>query len=532
MKDVAQYYPLLLTCRYWYELLSGTPSFWSTITDQLASNGLDTLYKNYLARCPTGPLCIFVSEGASDALLDDCRSTEFRERVQQLSFACRLLDHPENCGGLLYYSFPALYTCVLLRYFCPDTGRDSIQARRILPDSQQLRYLWIRDTNVIPASPFPALEEFYLGSAYLDQRFEALLCAFLSNCPCLQILELDTFIVRETTDLSRFDPLPPVRDKVMLGSLQTLILSQDFFDHVDDSMLTPVGRLMEWFGDHVIVPPRCNFRIKLAHYEDLASFHSLFNVTHAMSTATLTCELQTWQGGRSRRLSLEAWTIDKIHLAFDVRGYMIRAPYELEGDEAREEYLARAVANELRDGRARFNSSLTSSPVFNALQRLRIGADASWALLRPCSILLALHHLRLLAIADSIRGYEHHFPHTIADVLDTLVSALDPGLPCPVLQSLIIDCSHTLADAREIPENDQPEHLSQKIREVAASRALLGHPLGRLFYLFEAGRNGGGATADERRALCLHEYDGSATLVRTAHGKDGRVIVDREWERH
>ncbi|KAJ8472822.1 hypothetical protein ONZ51_g8272 [Trametes cubensis] len=531
MLNVAQYYPLLLTCQHWYRLISGTSSFWSTVVDQLVSEGPETLYQNYIARCPTGPLCIFVPEGASDALLDDCRSVEFRGRVKQLSFACQLLDRSDNSGDLLYYSFPALDTCLLLRYSCPDTGADSIQARRILPDSHQLRCLRIRDTNIIPTTPFPALKEFRLQGAYLDRRFEALLCAFLSNCPHLRILELETFIVRESTDISRFESLPPPRDKVTLRSLRTLILSQDFFGVVEDSTLTSVGRLMEWFGGHVVVPPSCSFRIKLALYEDLAAFHALFNLTDAASTATLACELQTWQGGRSRRLSLEAWTEHKVHLAFEVRGYMIRAPYELESDEAREEYLARAVTDEVRDGRARFCSSLSSSPIFNALKRLRVGADASWALLQPFSILVALPRLEFLTIADPIGGSEAHFRHTTADVLSTLVSEQASGLPCPMLRSLIVDCDYTSANTRELPEVDKPEQLSQQIKEIAATRASLGHPLDRLFYLFVIG-GGGGVIASEPGALCLHEYDGTSTLIRTVHGDvEAREIVEREWGR-
>ncbi|KAH9885853.1 hypothetical protein C8Q73DRAFT_795705 [Cubamyces lactineus] len=527
MQNVAQYYPLLLTCQYWYGLISGTSSFWSTVMDEPVSNGTETLYKNYLTRCSTGPLCIAVPEGASGALLDDCRSAEFRGRVKQLSFACQLLDRSESCGDLLYHSFPALEICLLLRYSCPDTGANSIQARYILPDSRQLRCLHIRDTNIIPSTHFPTLEEFRLQSAYLDRRFEALLCAFLSSCPRLRILELETFIVRESTDISRFDPLPPPRDKVVLRRLRNLILSQDFFDAVEDSMLTPVGRLMEWFGAHVVVPPSCNFRIKLARYEDLAAFYTLFNFTDVASTAILTCELQTWQGGRSRRLSLKTWTEHKVHLAFEIRGYMCRAPYELEGDKAREGYLARVVADEVRDGRARFYSALSTSPIFNALQRLRIGASATWALLQPFSILFALPHLKILTIADPI---EDHLRHTTADVLDALIPELATGVPCPLLRTLIVDCGLTFANIREVLEANQPEQLSLKIREVATARASLDHPLNRLFYLFLAEKDSGD-TAGEPGALCLHEYDGTATLVRTVDGEGAREIIEKEWER-
>ena len=172
----------------------------------------------------------------------------------------------------------------------------------------------------------------------------------------------------------------------------------------------------------------------------------------------------------------------------------------------------------LRLGRTRFCDSLRFYPMLHAMRRLHIGGGATWVLLQPSSIIqLALPRLAILLI--TLRVPFDAQLHILTGMLDALMSSPDGNLPCTALNRLIFDCSW-------VPIGGHQELLSHKVRELASTRASLGHPIDRVFYAF-IGRD---STDTGNGELCLNQYDTTASLVSTAYGQAARDAVEQEWE--
>ncbi|KAI0658372.1 hypothetical protein C8Q70DRAFT_1054959 [Cubamyces menziesii] len=545
MQDVRDYCPLLLVCSNWYRLITGMPSFWSTIVDYIEPRQESSLYNNYISRCPSGPLCVFIRMGPTPEMRERHRNPFFNARVRQLVYNCNAVYCEQRCLEFLRdYPFPDLDTCILAQHNCSSGDLD---AYHILPFSPRLRCLHICSSNFIPTTAFPLLEEFRMRDAHFERGSEVALWAFLMASPRLQTIELDT-VISDPPNLAVPNYQQCSYEKMSLDSLRTVILKQNFSRNgADSAKFSPAMPLIRWFAAHVAVPPTCAYRVGPILFRHLQTFHSLFNLTAFASSAVIT---ECRRIGQSRSLLLDILSVDNVRLAFEVRGCVIQPESELEeedetdsedgedgddegdDDEMDDEPELVAPGNTHRV-RIRFSSSLSSS-MLSSLRRLRVGKGAGWTLVQPSSILFVLPHLEALVIADPGQRYGGRIWYTITEMLDALMPIPNGTAVCPALKSITVDCvSAACVDARESPDADNPGPLLQKFKELAVARGLAGLPVER-FFLFFSARRGDEMfeDGDSETSPCLLEYDADANLLCTARDKAASDAVNQEWERY
>ncbi|KAH9885863.1 hypothetical protein C8Q73DRAFT_298522 [Cubamyces lactineus] len=549
MQNIRQYRPLLLTCLYWHNLITTTPSFWSTLVDETGPDGVTSMYTHYIARRPAGPVCVVVPAGATEGMQTLCTDVNFGSRVKQLCYACEpdTCDATgatgDECNHLLYHSFPELETCNLALHYCPTDSGVYYPACRILPDSIRLRSLWLYDTNFLPITPFPALVELRLLEANLDPHFETLLWKCLSNCPALQVLELADTIVQETpAPLADLEPCPP--EKVALSSLQTLTLTRT----MDGPVLRPVVGLVQWFKHHAALPSSCNLYLAPLSYEDLDLFQEAFNISGTGDIATISSvsmKEPTLHSDRLRFLTLDLRTTSNVQVTLQICESIAFTPIVADTHIQRLAHWDISWVEETRESRAKLYTWLSTSPMLRTIRKLFLGVHAAWTLTQPSSILLALPCLNTLAISPPPIPAPI-LPKFVNRILDVLLPGPDGTLVCPTLTTLIVDyITVPHADiilrigSTVIYVWDALYHLCRKITTIALARRSLGHPITRfyIFYLMPVVDNSPAWLSfsnPEDSKLLLNEYDATATLVRThddvAANKLHKKLWDGSWQ--
>ncbi|KAI0327661.1 hypothetical protein GY45DRAFT_1096754 [Cubamyces sp. BRFM 1775] len=65
MQDVREYCPLPFVCSHWYQPITGRPSLWLTVVNYVEPRQERSLYIDYISRCSSGPLSIFIQMGST-----------------------------------------------------------------------------------------------------------------------------------------------------------------------------------------------------------------------------------------------------------------------------------------------------------------------------------------------------------------------------------------------------------------------------------------------------------------------------------
>ncbi|KAH9885862.1 hypothetical protein C8Q73DRAFT_298487 [Cubamyces lactineus] len=317
MQNVKQYRPLLLTCRHWNKLVMSTSAFWSTLEDTRVGRfqTATSLYEKYIARCPDGPLCIFVRSGPTRQMRVRCDDHDFTSRVRQIVFNCELPAAWKECNRFLSSSYPNLDTCVKRQPYMPHDGNHipTPEYYQILPDSTRLRRLWIDHTNSLPATAFPSLVELRIRNLYLYSGSEALLCTFISNSPLLQVIELHAQI-REDSPTA----LPDLhKQAVPLNALRDLTCTLASSGQLQGVVATPPtsGLFFRIFTTYFAIPSNCVIDCGCVQWDSLVPFLRLFDPTSVVHSARLTLEKD------ESIITFSAVTADGIQYKFGVSAF-------------------------------------------------------------------------------------------------------------------------------------------------------------------------------------------------------------------
>ncbi|KAI0327380.1 hypothetical protein GY45DRAFT_1373181 [Cubamyces sp. BRFM 1775] len=521
IQDVKQYRPLLLTCRYWNKLIMGTSAFWSTLEDVCVDRSQTTtsLFEKYIARCPNGPLCIFVRSGPTFQMRNMCRSPDFTSRIEQIVYNCEPPTTWGSCySDFLSSSYSNLDTCVIRHDRIPHSEDyvPSPKHCRILPDSIRLRRLWIDHTNTLPATAFPALEELRVRNLYLYTGSEAPLCTFISNSPLLQVIELHAQF-REYTPTE----LPDWQgQRVPLNALRDLTFTVAYPGRTQGAPAP--GPFFRIFTTCFAIPPNCAIDCGRVWRPDQDSFLRLLNAASAVHSAHITSERN------ERAPTFSAVTADGVRLRFGVLAPGFQETVAADDPDGQRTASFGTISRDMDSRRTRLCTLLSSSPMLSQMRRLHVGSYAGWALLQPASVLSALCLLEHLVVAD----HKSFPPAFNASLLQYLITMKDEEpVMCPVLKSVVVDCQTPtdLPGPWWTAKFDKRDLLvcQSNIEDLAAARTSIGHPIERIRLFFTA--EDPAAIAEGDRVTCMHEYDAAGSLVRTLRGTAAREVSEQDW---
>ena len=222
-------------CTRWREVALGAPALWSAYREDYVYRRSITLYSLYLARCPTGPIDIYVNDSFSrvkQLLLE--RGHQVRQLHVEIGGG-RDEDARQLVATLPNMTADVLEHCSLL---LPPVAYARLQQSSSLcrhGTATRLRSLFLSVTRVLPQWELPSLIRCVLSE--WQGRSEAIdpssLLTFLSGTPNLEILHLEKITV------SPFQQTPPPQQQIPLTRLRYLsytpssgIISLDFLLHI------------------------------------------------------------------------------------------------------------------------------------------------------------------------------------------------------------------------------------------------------------------------------------------------------------
>ncbi|KAI0642312.1 hypothetical protein C8Q79DRAFT_245926 [Trametes meyenii] len=172
---------LILVCHHWYNIITGTPSLWSTISESDADAKPN--FPHYIDRCTSGPLYVHLNGRLHESTLGLLRRVGPRIRD---------LFHEGSESTFAQTSFPAdgLRRCKL------NLGHEGYTGPPLVPLFQgyapNIRVLQLDKVTYLPSTPFPSLVHLALGFAVVGKASFTFqdVRRFLLGHPKLQSLHL------------------------------------------------------------------------------------------------------------------------------------------------------------------------------------------------------------------------------------------------------------------------------------------------------------------------------------------------------
>ncbi|KAH9885851.1 hypothetical protein C8Q73DRAFT_795703 [Cubamyces lactineus] len=503
MIDVRDLRNILLTCLRWRDVVLGTSFLWSTVLQLNKKH--ESFYRNYFDRCPSGPLYVYVERGVNDILIDLVR--EHGARIKELYLSCS--SHcPGDCTTFLCQSqLGGLERAFLLLH----GDRGSISSPHTLPilaNSTRLRSLLLRATAYLPNSPFPQLTALRLRNLAEGPILEDFF-ALVSGLPLLQTLELSSTVslyasgAQNTSEYSH-------DSSISLPQLENFNVENFFFTPRIEERETRITGLLHQLLSRLSFPSTCTLRLGTVAIQNLIGILNQVlgpgqNVSHVhlQGEVQYSTEHHTSGGGISMNiLHADTDPADRTNATVVIPG-------------------VRGVTGKGAAGtvRAAFRHIFTSMSPFSAVRNLWIDASLGFLLRPRTSILPALHNLEFLVIYPELDSAAARGGESVRELL----SILEPGdggtameLPCPSLAVLAINCG--LEEKQFLRDLDQEV---SRLLKVAEARAAAGHPISRIYAIFQ-----------RKSRDCFREYDGARELVRVVDEPGAAYgILQSEWSR-
>ncbi|KAI0820404.1 hypothetical protein BC628DRAFT_855846 [Trametes gibbosa] len=480
MFDVRGLRPLILTCRYWNTLVTGTPSLWSTVSRarvQLVSLS-EQLCDRFLS----------YATGADKLYLHICQEY-ISPSVMELCRQHGSLDVPER------------------------VAQDNF-ARGILPESSRLRSLFLHAP--IPTTTFPALRTLHFERMAYVYDNEALL-DFLAGTPQLQELVLSVQNGECHTEFSYVGRVP-------LPHLETLEIKDDTFaanrGHRRGALPTDDVKGLRQLLAHISVPRYGMRSVELSTIPINVVGDLLEGLNWGTELQVSSVTVKPSHGNHGDldypRFAMTLHCANACKIKLLVLNNDVAPP---------------ARCTSAQDTCASFSNLFASarSGTFTSLRGLWLTQHSSWvAYAPPHSILHALPRLSMLVVyGDAMRtlyscaSRNDYDPHTI---LNGLAQDAHGTIPCPLLHTLVIPC----------PYNTQRTTFLPHVCRAARSRADAGHPLARAVVIELAGSTERKESVDTLR---LREYSptagGDLELLQEKAGREADVYrqLRAEWER-
>ncbi|KAI0327393.1 hypothetical protein GY45DRAFT_1133201 [Cubamyces sp. BRFM 1775] len=501
MIDVRDLRNVLLTCLRWRDVVLGTSSLWSTVLQLNKQH--DSFYRNYFDRCLSGPLYVYVERGVNDVLVKLVR--EHGARIKELYLSCSSYC-TGGCTAFLREShLSGLERAFLLLH--GDRGNTtSPHTEPILANSTHLRSLLLRATAYLPNASFPRLTVLRLrnlaGGPTLEDFF-----AFASELSQLRMLELSSTVSLYTSEVP--NTLDAANDShITLPHLESFNVENFFFTPRIEERETRITGLLHELLSRLSFPSTCTLRLGTVAIQNLIGIlHQVLGPGQSVSHVHLQGEVQystehhTSGGGISiNALHADADPVDRTNATVVIPG-------------------VRGVNGKGAAGtvRAAFRHVFASTSSFTGVRNLWIDASLGFLLRPRTSILPALQNLEFLVIypeLDSAAARGGEPVRELLSILELTGEGTASQLPCPSLSTLAINCG---------PEEKQfLRDLDQEVSHVltvAESRAAAGHPISRIYALFQ-----------RKSRDCFREYDGARELVRVVDEPGAAYrILESEW---
>ncbi|KAJ8472816.1 hypothetical protein ONZ51_g8274 [Trametes cubensis] len=504
MIDVRDLRHVLMTCLRWRDVVLGTSSLWSTVIQLNKKH--DAFYQNYFDRCPSGPLYVYAERGVNDVLVDFVRG--HGDRIKELYLACSSYCTGKCRAFLCESRFDGLERAFLLLHGDRSNISSLPHTLPILADSTHLRSLLLRATAYLPNVSFPELTVLRFRNLAEGPTLEDFF-AFASGLPQLRTLELSSTVslyASETQSISESSRDSPIS----LPQLNNFIVENFFFTPRIEERETRITGMLHQLLSRLSFPSTCTLRLGTVAIQNLIGILNqvlgpgrTVSHIHLQGEVQYSIEHHSSGGGISiNALHADEDPVDRTNATVVIPG-------------------VRGVTGKGAAGtvRAAFRHMFTNISSFTGVRHLWIDASLGFLLRPRTSILPALKNLEFLVIYPELDSAAARGGESVRELLSILEpvndgSASEP--PCPSLSTLAINCG---------PEEKQfLRDLDQEVThvlKVAEARAAAGHPISRIYAIFQ------------RKSLdCFREYDGARELVRVvdepgvAYG-----ILKSEWSR-
>ncbi|KAH9848139.1 hypothetical protein C2E23DRAFT_845563 [Lenzites betulinus] len=502
MFDVRDLRPLVLTCRHWRTLITGTPFLWSTVMDLHIRRRRNLDLSRHSLKYVAGgsDLYLYMSAtgergGVAPEVLDICRRNTTASRVRGIFLECGNVCSGE-CYLILHSALPNLeYCCITNTLGCQKIG--SLQRkhrRRLLPRSPKLNTLILNLADcprelVIPTTPFPALTTLRIDKLLYSRDCAALL-RFLCGTPRLQELVLQS-------GGADFDKEFDLVGRVPLRHLRTLKIS---------CLVTDPLIISERTQDRPLVEGRCQFLSRTSLTPSCMDHIELTNIP--LNALRTVLEAVDASGGtdsvhaKSINLQHEGYANNENYArAFSLRVITYLPQYSLTvrcADACKITLTFVAATSQTKDSTtddqspaqhltaaqqacAHLCDLFSATSMFSGLRGLWL-SEATWlTCVPPHNVLRFLPQLTMLVVdrvrdeSDNAYGAatnksEAHDPRSI---LEELEKRPDLTALCPLLHTLAIFCGFD----SEAGFDYTAAGILAQVQEVARSRVEAGCPL-------------------------------------------------------
>ena len=394
--------PLTEVCRYWKNVVFGTPSLWSSVLDHTADPSRPPLYTHYLHRCTGGPLYVHLTRGLSKLALQ--LLCQEGPRIRDLYITAPM--------SLTKVVLPVIEHCEIIN--TPE--EQDITVLRLFHDTSRLRILKLVNSDVIPSDAFPTLTHLHLASRRQSNLLMEDLIGLLSRAPQLRVLEITPhkWISGVSTQGQSFE-------HVHLGHLE--LFSYLYLE----TALRVRGcvRFLQAFCSRVSFPSTCETFIGWLHMNSL-----WFSVAGLIDHPVRATHLRIGRAEGHSKQSLATF------LSFNISSP--EHPWKKTIGAEISHRSASFIPSDRDRLRKDVRNMLSTSSAFSALRKLWFAPDIGWLFRASCPFFTGLQALEVLVIRMDVGKY--------CPRADSVVASLEvsegKAVGCPLLKLLALDCKH------------------------------------------------------------------------------------------